>query len=150
MPSPCLQGSDTFLAISKSISTPLGYVLLSSPLLIGCDMTKLDAFTLNLLSNDEVLAVDQDSLGRQAARVAQEDSVEVWAKDLDDGSKAVGLFNRGEDDAPVTAKWSDLGISGKQMVHDLWRQKDVGQFEGEFKAIVPRHGVLLVKISPVK
>jgi alpha-galactosidase len=126
------------------------WCLLSSPLLIGCDMTKLDAFTLNLLSNDEVLAVDQDSLGRQAARVAQEDSFEVWAKDLDDGSKAVGLFNRGEGEALVTAKWSDLGISGKQIVRDLWRQKDIGQFEDEFKATVPRHGVLLVKISPAK
>ncbi|HEY1787874.1 MAG TPA: NPCBM/NEW2 domain-containing protein [Verrucomicrobiae bacterium] len=128
------------------------WCLLSSPLLIGCDMTKLDAFTLSLLSNDEVLAVDQDSLGRQASRVMQDHStsVEVWSKDLDDGSKAVGLFNRGEDDQPVTAKWSDLGISGRQTVRDLWRQKDLGQFDNQFTTTAPWHGVVLVKISPVK
>jgi alpha-galactosidase len=123
------------------------WCLLSAPLLIGCDMTHLNDFTLSLLSNDEVLAVDQDSLGRQAARVAKDGQVEVWAKDLEDGSKAVGLFNRGDDEVPVTAKWSDLGISGKQSVRDLWRQKDLGKFEGEFKSTVPRHGVVLVKIS---
>lgn len=126
------------------------WCLLSAPLLIGCDMTRMDDFTLNLLSNDEVLAVDQDSLGRQASRVAKDDLVEVWAKDLDDGSKAVGLFNRGEGETRVTAKWSDLGISGKQTVRDLWRQKDVGQFNDTFEASVPRHGVVLVKISPAK
>jgi len=126
------------------------WCLLASPLLIGCDMTKLDPFTLSLLSNDEVLAVDQDSLGRQASRVSQDNSTEVWSRDLDDGSKAVGLFNRGEDDQTVTAKWSDLGISGQQTVRDLWRQKDVGTFDNEFSATVPRHGVVLVKISPVK
>lgn len=124
------------------------WCLLSAPLLIGCDMTQMNDFTLNLLSNDEVLAVDQDSLGHQAARVAQDGSVEVWARGLEDGSKAVGLFNRGDDQVPVTARWSDLGISGKQTVRDLWRQKDLGQFESEFKTTVPRHGVVLVKISP--
>jgi alpha-galactosidase len=97
-----------------------------------------------------VLAVDQDSLGHQAARVSQNDSIEVWAKDLEDGSKAVGLFNRGEDEMTVAVNWSDLGIAGKQMVRDLWRQKDLGQFDSTFQAAVPRHGVVLVKISPLK
>ena len=75
------------------------WCLLCSPLLIGCDMTKLDDFTLNLLTNDEVLDVSQDPLGRQAARIAQNGPLEIWAKDLEDGSKAVGLFNRGEAEA---------------------------------------------------
>ena len=75
------------------------WCLLCSPLLIGCDMTKLDDFTLNLLTNDEVLDVSQDPLGRQAGRIAKNGSLEIWAKDLEDGSKAVGLFNRGEDQA---------------------------------------------------
>ena len=84
----------------------------------------MDDFTLNLLSNDEVLAVSQDPLGRQAGRVGSDGEVEVWAKDLEDGSKAVGLFNRGGlNETTVTAKWSDLGITGKQTVRDLWRQK---------------------------
>jgi alpha-galactosidase len=124
------------------------WCLLTSPLLIGCDMTQLDPFTLNLLSNDEVLDVDQDPLARQATRVAKDGQHEVWAKDLEDGSKAVGLFNRGDEEQEVTVKWSDLGIAGGQTVRDLWRQKDLGKFTDEFTVSVPRHGVVLVKISP--
>jgi alpha-galactosidase len=123
------------------------WCLLSAPLLIGCDMTQLDDFTLSLLSNDEVLEVDQDALGRQASRVAQNGNLEVWAKDMADGSKAVGLFNRGEASARVTVNWSEVGITGKHAVRDLWRQKDLGKFAEKFSADVPRHGVVLVKIG---
>ncbi len=132
------------------------WCLLSSPLLIGCDMTQLDDFTLSLLSNDEVLEVDQDPLGRQAARIKQNGPLEVWAKDMEDGSKAVGLFNRGSVQAMVGVKWSELGINGSasagggQMVRDLWRQKDLGVFNYQFQTPVPRHGVVLVRISPEK
>jgi alpha-galactosidase len=124
------------------------WCLLSAPLLIGCDMTKLDDFTLGLLTNDEVLAVNQDPLGRQAGRVAKDGPLEIWAKDLEDGSKAVGLFNRGEEASGMTLKWSDLGISGPQEVRDLWRQQDLGKFDGEFHTTVPRHGVVLLKVTP--
>jgi alpha-galactosidase len=124
------------------------WCLLCSPLLIGCDMTKLDDFTLNLLTNDEVLDVSQDPLGRQAARIAKDGSLEIWAKDLEDGSKAVGLFNRGEDDATITVKWSELGASGVQSVRDLWRQQNIGKFPDQFRAKVPRHGVVLIKVTP--
>ena len=122
--------------------------LLAAPLLIGCDMTQMDEFTLNLLTNDEVIEVNQDPLGRQAARVSQDGQREVWAKEMEDGSVAVGLFNRGQRPQTVTAQWSDLGISGKQRVRDLWRQQDLGEFEGEFSAEVGRHGVVLVRIFP--
>lgn len=124
------------------------WCLLGSPLLIGCDMTKLDEFTLSLLTNDEVLAVNQDPLGRQATRVAKDGQTEVWAKDLEGGSKAVGLFNLGEEEIQATAKWSDLGLAGPQTVRNLWSQKDVGTFNGEFQASVPRHGVALIKLIP--
>ena len=124
------------------------WCLLCSPLLIGCDMTKLDDFTLNLLTNDEVLDVSQDPLGRQAGRVAKSGDLEIWAKDLEGGSKAVGLFNRGEDQASMTLKWSDLGLTGKHAVRDLWRQQDLGRFTGQFQTDVPRHGVVLVKVAP--
>jgi alpha-galactosidase len=123
------------------------WCLLSAPLLIGCDLTKLDPFTYNLLSNDEVLAVDQDPLGRQASRVAQDGSIQIWAKDMADGSKVVGLFNLGADTATATAHWSDLGLAGRHTVRDLWRQKDLGQYNGEFRSEVSRHGVVLVKIK---
>jgi alpha-galactosidase len=126
------------------------WCLLAAPLLIGCDMTEFDDFTLSLLSNDEVLAVDQDPLGHQAGRVSQDGVLEVWARDLEDGSRAAGLFNRGDAEATVTAKWADLGVTGRQTVRDLWRQADIGQFEGEFHASVPRHGVVLVKVTPIK
>ena len=126
------------------------WCLLASPLLIGCDMTQMDDFTLSLLSNDEVLEVDQDPLGRQAARVAQNGALEVWAKDMDDGSKAVGLFNRGYSETSVTANWADLGLKGEQKVRDLWRQKDLGTFTDSFTASVSRHGVVLVRIWPAR
>ncbi len=126
------------------------WCLLCSPLLIGCDMTRLDDFTLNLLTNDEVLNLNQDPLGRQAGRIAQKGALEVWAKDLEDGSKAVGLFNLGEEEAPIIATWSELGRTGKQKVRDLWRQSDLGTFTDQFQASVPRHGVMLVRISRTK
>ncbi|HXR46505.1 MAG TPA: NPCBM/NEW2 domain-containing protein [Candidatus Limnocylindrales bacterium] len=126
------------------------WCLLASPLLIGCDMTKLDAFTLGLLSNDEVLAVDQDPLARQASRVADNGTQQVWAKDMEDGSEAVGLFNLSRSSATVVAKWSELGLIGKQRVRDLWRQKDLGEFSDQFATTVPPHGVVLIRMWPVK
>ena len=122
------------------------WCLLTAPLILSGDITRLDEFTLGLLTNDEVLEVDQDPLGKSALRVAQDGDREVWAKDMEDGSKAVGLFNRGESEATVTVKWSDLGMTGKQIVRDLWRQKDLGPFDGSFSAPVGRHGVVLIRL----
>jgi alpha-galactosidase len=124
------------------------WCMVAAPLILSGDITRLDAFTLNLLCNDEVLDVDQDSLGKPGHRVSILDTAEVWARDLDDGGKAVGLFNRGETDARVTAKWTDVGVAGRQLVRDLWRQKDIGKFKDEFTASVPRHGVVLLKLIP--
>ncbi|MDQ1317194.1 MAG: alpha-galactosidase, partial [Candidatus Poribacteria bacterium] len=126
------------------------WCLLSAPLILGCDLTDLDDFTLNLITNDEVIDIDQDALGKQATRVMKSGDHEVWAKDLEDGSKAVGLFNLGDLAGKVTFIWSDINVNGKQIVRDLWRQKDIGTFDGNFEAEVPSHGVVLVKISPVK
>jgi alpha-galactosidase len=125
------------------------WTLYSSPMLLGCDMTVIDDFTLSLCNNDEVLAVHQDVLGKTAKRVAEEGNQQVWARPLSDGSTAVGLFNLEEMPSKVTAKWADLGISGRQTVRDLWRQQDLGQASGEFTAEVPRHGALLIKVKPV-
>jgi alpha-galactosidase len=122
------------------------WCLLAAPLILSGDITRLDDFTLSLLTNDEVLEVDQDPLGKAAMRVAKAGDGEVWAKDMEDGRKAVGLFNRGESEASVTAKWSDLGVAGKQIVRDLWRQKDLGAFDGRFSVPVGPHGVVLVSI----
>jgi alpha-galactosidase len=122
------------------------WCLLCSPLLIGCDMTQMDDFTLSLLTNDEVLAVNQDPSGRQARRVSRQDDLEIWAKEMEDGSCAVGLFNRGPWKKNITVSWADLGRKGKHSVRDLWRQKDLGKFNVDFTETVPRHGVVLVRV----
>ena len=122
--------------------------LLASPLLLGNDLTQMDDFDLNLVENDEVLAVHQDPLGKAADRVSKKDELEVWSRPLADGSLAVGLFNRDEMAMPVSVKWSELGISGPQTVRDLWRQKDLGTFDTEFSSEVPRHGTVFVKLTP--
>ncbi len=120
--------------------------LLAAPLLIGCDIADMDDFTRSLLTNDEVIDVNQDLLGRQASRVFKKDGLEVWARDLEDGSKAVGLFNRNANTKTVKATWSDLGINGKKVARDLWRQRDEGIFTGSFSAIVPAHGVKFITL----
>lgn len=123
------------------------WCLLSSPLLIGCDMTQLDKFTLSLLTNDEVLEVNQDPLGKPAGRKARVGDSEVWARPLSDGTMAVGLFNRGWDTAKVTARWKDLGLKGTQPVRNLWLHKNLGRAKDAFTAAVPPHGCVLVKIG---
>jgi alpha-galactosidase len=123
------------------------WCILAAPLIFSGDLTRLDDFTLSLLSNDEVIEVDQDPLGRPGRRVALDDDREVWVKELEDGSRAVGLFNRGELESSVSAKWSDLGATGKQIARDLWRQQDLGSYTGEFGATVPRHGVVLIRLK---
>jgi alpha-galactosidase len=119
----------------------------SAPLLLGNDLTDMDAFTLNLLENDEVLAIDQDSLGKQGRCVARGGDFLVYKKELEDGSIAVGLFNLGNDKTIITAKWSELKIHGRRNVRDLWRQKDLGAFKNSFSMPVAAHSAELVKIS---
>ncbi len=138
----------TPLTPSEQYSHVSLWSLLAAPLIFSGDITRLDDFTFNLLANDEVIEVDQDPLGKPGRRLAKEGGLEVWARELEDGSLAVGLFNRGETEARVTARWADLGLSGRQRVRDLWRQKDIGVFADQFSATVGRHGVTLVRIWP--
>jgi len=125
------------------------WCLWGSPMIIGTPIETLDPFTLSLLSNDEVLEVNQDPLGHQARRVVLPGGGEVLCKNLEDGSRAVGLFNPGREPAKVSIAWSTVGLSGPQQVRDLWRQKDLGQFSDRFEAQVPGHGVVLVRLCPV-
>jgi alpha-galactosidase len=126
------------------------WCMAAAPLLIGCDMTQLDEFTLDLLTNDEVLDVDQDELGKAAIRVSRDEQTEVWSRPLADGTIAVALFNRAYEPATVTAKWSDLKLSGAQPVRDLWQQKDLPEANDAFSSQVPAHGSVLVKIGRPK
>ena len=124
------------------------WCLLAAPLLIGCDLEQLDAFTLGLLSNDEVLALDQDARGQQAVRVATIGQVDVFQKDLEDGSHALGFFNRGDDETKINFnKLNYLGLSGRWHVRDLWRQANLPDSNGTLKLTIPPHGVMLLKLS---
>jgi alpha-galactosidase len=128
------------------------WALQGAPLLIGCDLTKLDPFTLGLLTNDEVIDVDQDPLGKVADVVGSHEPntptspVQAWSRPMEDGSLAVGLFNYADAEKQRSITWRDLGISGPHTVRDLWRQKDLGIFTDEFTATVPAHGVVLVRV----
>ncbi|MCX6168959.1 MAG: putative Ig domain-containing protein [Ignavibacteriales bacterium] len=121
--------------------------LLSAPLLIGCDLTRLDNFTLNLLTNDEVLAIDQDPLGKQATPKIKKDNIQVWVKDLEDGSKSIGIFNTGDVSQKFVLNFSEIGLDTKTKIRDLWRQKNLGEFDEKFGTIIPSHGVVLIKSS---
>ena len=123
------------------------WCLLAAPLLAGNDLSKMSAETLAILTNPEVIALDQDHAGVQGYRVAQEGPLEVWVKPLADGSKAVGLFNRGESKMPVTAYFRDVGVGESATLRDLWAHKDLGVFKDAFTAEVPTHGVVLVKMK---
>jgi alpha-galactosidase len=127
------------------------WCLLSAPLLIGCDMTKFDDFTLNLLENDEVLALDQDALGKEATCVVTNGDVRVYEKELEDGGRALGFFNLGS--VPASLEFNQLaplGFAGAQHVRDLWRQQDLPDVDaanGVLKMTIPVHGVVLYKLT---
>jgi alpha-galactosidase len=123
------------------------WALQAAPMLIGADLSKIDDWTTNVLGNREVLAVNQDVLGKPAGRLSSDGWVDVWARPLEDGSMAVGLFNRSPEAAAMIVKFSDLGLSGSHPVRDLWQQKNLGTAHDQFSATVPRHGVVLVKIG---
>lgn len=121
--------------------------MLAAPLLIGCDLERLDAFTLNLLTNDEVLAVNQDALGVSAHRVATIGAIDVFQKPLEDGGTALGFFNRGDQVHTIPVQLERLGLGGRRHVRDLWRQKDIGDFEKEISVTVEPHNVILYKVT---
>ena len=121
------------------------WALLSAPLLLGNDLTKLDDFTLNLITNDEVIAIDQDKLGKQAIPVIKANGIEVWKKELADGNIALGIFNVSEENKDFTLNLHDFGISRNAILRDLWRQKNLGEVK-EFTTKIPAHGVKLLKV----
>jgi alpha-galactosidase len=106
--------------------------------------------TKEILTNAEVIAVNQDKLGREGRRVAKNGDLEVWAKTMSDGSRTVILFNRGMAESDVSVAWEEIGypktIPAK--VRDLWAHKDVGSFTGSYSAKVAPHSVVMVKVTP--
>jgi alpha-galactosidase len=122
------------------------WCMLAAPLLAGNDLSQMKPEILDILTNPEVIALDQDSLGVQGHRVWQEGPIDVWVKPLADGSRAVGLFNKGESVNEVTVLLRELGIADNVQVRDLWARQDLGAARNSFTAKVPRHGVVLVKM----
>ena len=121
--------------------------LMAAPLVYSGDMSKLDEFTLNVLCNPEVIEVNQDQLGEGAKVIKISEECFLMVKNLVDGSKAVGLFNRGKVAAKVEVDWTVLNYTGKHAVRDLWHQKGLGGFKQKYSALVPAQGVVMVKIS---
>ena len=121
-----------------------------SPLMLGGDFTKADPWELSLLTNDEVLAVNQDALGQPARRVFNHDGMECWERNLSDGRIAVALFNRTEDDADVEATWADLDLHGKFKVRDLWQHMDLGEMNAKISLPIPAHSAALALLAGEK
>ena len=123
------------------------WAMLAAPLLAGNDLSKMSAADLAILTNKEVIAVDQDAKGAQGRRVAQEGPLEVWAKPLADGSYAVGLFNGSESAAPITLELKDIGMSSSAQIRDLWAHRDLGSFSGSYTVTVAKHGAAMLKVK---
>jgi alpha-galactosidase len=126
------------------------WALLAAPLMAGNDLRDMKPDIHDILTNKEVIAVDQDALGRQGRRVWKEGDLEVWSKPLTGGARAVILFNRGDAEKEITARWADLDYpdSLSASVRDLWEKKDLGKFNGKFSAKVAGHGVVMVRVGP--
>jgi alpha-galactosidase len=126
------------------------WALLAAPLMAGNDLRDMKPEIHDILTNKEVIAVNQDPLGRQGRRVRRDGDLEVWSKPLAGGARAVILFNRGTGEQEITAKWEDLyyPASLSAMVRDLWEKKDLGKVSGKFSARVEPHGVVMLTIKP--
>ena len=123
--------------------------LLASPLLIGCDLAQLDPFTLNLLTNDDVLDVNQDPLGQQAVQVYKTAAYEIWARDLSDGRKAVGLFNKTDKPLNIPVEMKSLCLRGIWHLRDLWSQTNLGKVRVHFEMRTEPHGSRFIALSGI-
>jgi len=126
------------------------WALVASPLMIGCDLTQLDDFTYSLLSNDEVIAIDQDPLGLGAGCIDEGEDWEIWARPLADGSIAAGLYNKSVCERNIRFDLAKNGILCKWRVRDVWRQEDVGVFADAYETTVPGHATELIRLTPLK
>jgi alpha-galactosidase len=126
------------------------WCLLAAPLIAGNDLQNMSQATRDILTNKEVIAVDQDPLGREGARAWKDGDREVWSKQMQDGSRAVVLLNRGAADSEIAVNWEQIGYPDhlSAAVRDLWAAKDLGRFTGGFQAMVASHGVVMVRITP--
>lgn len=133
------------------------WAILAAPMLLGCDLTQIDEFTVNLMSNNEMLAVNQDPMGRQGHCVRELRRTDengqitthenVYVRELYDGSLAVGLFNRADIPAIIEVSQSELGIGQNRQIRDIWAKRNIGIFDEKFSIGVPAHGAQFVRIK---
>jgi alpha-galactosidase len=126
------------------------WALLAAPLIAGHDVSSSSPETIALLTNRDLIAIDQDSLGRPGRRVVQRSPLEVWARPLEGKRTAVALFNRGDAPAKVQASFAELGIDGRVNALDVWAQRSLGTLDGSVAADVEPHGVVLLVLEPTK
>jgi alpha-galactosidase len=126
------------------------WAILAAPLIAGNDLRDMKPEIRDILTQKKVIAVDQDRAGIQGRRLRKEGNLEVWSKQLQDGSRAVVLLNRGTEDHEITVLWEDLGYPAhlNAGVSDLWLRKDLGQHNGKFSATVAPHSVVMVTVKP--
>ena len=126
------------------------WAILAAPLIAGNDLRNMRPEIHEILTNREVIAVDQDALGREGERVRKDGDLEVWAKQLQDGSRAVVLLNRGSAELEITARWEDLGYPNhiSASVRDLWQHKELGRITGKFSASIASHAVVMITVKP--
>ena len=126
------------------------WCILSAPLMLGNDIRDLSPEIYKILINKEAIAVNQDPLGKQGVKVKDDGDLEVWVKQLGDGSRSVVLFNRSEATAKMTVTWNEMGYPDhlKAQVRDLWKKKDIGKYSGEYTDEVPSHGVVMIRVEP--
>lgn len=142
---------DTNLTPNEQYSHFSLWALLSAPLMIGGDITQLDVFTMNILANDEVIAVNQDPTATQATRLIADGDIIVMGKVLEDGDLAIGIFNTGDETVLYELDLASIGLnpSGGVRLRDLWRQADLGVYTTTFETGVESHGVILFRAEKV-
>jgi alpha-galactosidase len=126
------------------------WAMLAAPLIAGNDLRNMTPETHDILTNKEVIAVDQDPLGREGRRVWKDGDLEVWSKEMQDGSRAVALLNRGPSSQDITVKWEQIGYPAhlSAAVRDLWAHKDMGKSPEKVSAPVGSHALVMLRVSP--
>lgn len=125
------------------------WAVLAAPLMLGNDIRNMTSEVYDILTNKEIIAANQDELGKQGVKVSDTGDFEVWSKQLSDGGRAVVMFNRGGSSTNMSFTWNEIGYSSdlKVKVRDLWEHKDMGKFNTEYSTEVPSHGVVVVRLS---
>jgi alpha-galactosidase len=127
------------------------WCMVEAPLIAGNDLRNMSPDIVKILTNKEVIALDQDPLGKQGRRIRDNGGREVWIKELSGNRMAVALLNKGEDPVSMEFSWDEIGISGKMKVRDLWRHKNLGKYKGSFRSEkIAGHGVTVLLLEHEK